>query len=55
MTFGEGRWEFTRSDPDFLQRFVAVVGDNRTAGRCDASEDGGATWRKDFDLEFTRA
>ncbi len=55
MTFGNGRWEFTRADPDFCQRFVADVTEDRIAGRCDASEDGGATWRGDFDLVFTRA
>ena len=54
MTFGEDRWEFTRADPDFHQRFVADVTADRIAGRCDASEDGGATWRKDFDLVFAR-
>lgn len=54
MTFGDGRWEYSRSDPDFSQRFVAEVTEGRIAGRCDASEDGGTTWRKDFDLDFTR-
>ncbi len=55
MTFGQGRWEFSRADPDFSQRFVADVSDDRIAGRAEASEDGGVTWRKDFDLLFTRA
>ena len=55
MTFGGGRWEWSRADPDFHQRFVAEVSVDRIVGRTDASEDGGVTWRKDFDLEFVRA
>jgi hypothetical protein len=30
------------------------VTEDRITGHADASEDGGATWRKDFDLEFVR-
>ena len=55
MVFGDGRWEWSRQDPDFHQRFVSTVTDDRIEGRCDASEDGGVTWRKDFDLVFTRS
>ena len=55
MTYGQGRWEFHRADPDFHQRFVAEVSEDRISGRTDASEDAGVTWRKDFDLVFTRA
>ncbi len=43
-----------REDPDFHQRFVARVSADRIEGRWDASEDRGATWRKDFDLIFER-
>ncbi|MEV0560903.1 hypothetical protein [Dactylosporangium sp. NPDC050588] len=39
-----------REDPDFHQRFVATVTPDRVAGHWDASDDGGVTWRKDFDL-----
>ena len=38
-----------------FQRFIADVGPDRIAGRWEASEDRGATWRKDFDLDFERA
>jgi hypothetical protein len=41
-------------DPDFHQRFVAAVHPDRIDGRWDASDDGGTTWRKDFDLIFER-
>ncbi|MGI5131574.1 hypothetical protein ACQEVB_32555 [Pseudonocardia sp. CA-107938] len=54
MTFDGARWTLTREDPDMFQRFVADVGAERIAGRWEASEDGGATWRKDFDLDFDR-
>lgn len=54
MTFGEGLWTLTREDPGFHQRFVATLDDGRIVGRSEASEDAGATWRKDFDLIFER-
>ena len=54
MTFGDGQWTLTREDPDFHQRFIGMVADDRIDGRWEASEDGGATWRKDFDLIFER-
>ena len=54
VTFGDGRWEMLREDPDFHQRFVATVSPDRIEGHWDASEDQGATWRKDFDLIFER-
>jgi hypothetical protein len=54
MTFGQGEWTMERTDPDFHQRFVAQVADDRIDGHWDASEDEGATWRKDFDLIFER-
>ncbi len=54
MTFGGAAWTMERTDPDFHQRFVAHVADDRIDGHWDASDDGGATWRKDFDLVFER-
>jgi hypothetical protein len=54
MTFDGSRWILTREDPDMYQRFVADVGPDRIAGRWEASEDQGSTWRKDFDLIFER-
>ena len=54
MTWGDGEWTLLREDPDFHQRFVAVVEPDRIAGRWEASEDEGQTWRKDFDLTFER-
>ena len=54
MTFDAGEWVLLRADPDFHQRFIATVGPDRIDGRWEASEDGGATWRKDFDLIFAR-
>ena len=54
MTFNDSHWVLTREDPDMFQRFTADVGPNRIAGRWEASEDRGSTWRKDFDLIFER-
>ncbi len=54
MTFANGEWTLTREDPDFHQRFIATVADDRIGGRWEASEDAGVTWRKDFDLIFER-
>ena len=54
MSFTDGEWTLTREDPDFHQRFVARVGVDRIDGRWEASDDAGATWRKDFDLTFER-
>jgi hypothetical protein len=55
MTFDGSRWTMTREDPDMFQRFVADVEPDRIAGRWEASEDRGSTWRKDFDLVLDRA
>lgn len=55
MSFDGERWMFTREDPDFHQRFIAEVGQDRVVGRWEASEDACRTWRKDFDLIFSRA
>lgn len=54
MTFDGGDWEMIREDPDFHQRFIARVTPDRVDGRWEASDDGGASWRKDFDLIFER-
>ncbi|XTZ14980.1 hypothetical protein ACQSSU_26575 [Micromonospora echinospora] len=55
VTFGDGQWTMTREDPDFHQRFIADVEEDRILGRWEASEDGGKSWRKDFDLTYARA
>jgi hypothetical protein len=54
MTFTPTEWTMTREDPDFHQRFVARREGDRIVGHWDASEDGGRTWRKDFDVIFQR-
>ncbi|MBE1574299.1 hypothetical protein ACFORH_34810 [Amycolatopsis roodepoortensis] len=54
MTFDGTRWILNREDPDMYQRFVADVEPDRIAGRWEASEDRGSTWRKDYDLVFER-
>jgi len=55
MTFDDSQWVLSREDPDMFQRFIADMGPQRIAGRWEASEDHGNTWRKDFDLIFERA
>lgn len=54
MAFDGVRWVLNREDPDMYQRFVADVRPDGIAGRWEASTDQGATWRKDFDLDFVR-
>ncbi|WP_353950095.1 hypothetical protein V6K52_10610 [Knoellia sp. S7-12] len=54
MTFASSHWILMREDPDMFQRFVADVTPDRIVGRWEASDDRGATWRKDFDLSFAR-
>lgn len=54
MDFDGRRWSLLREDADMFQRFVADVTPDRVAGRWEASDDRGATWRKDFDLIFVR-
>jgi hypothetical protein len=48
-------WSMSRADPDFHQRLNGRLEGDRMVGTADASEDEGATWRKDFDLIFERA
>jgi hypothetical protein len=55
LTLDDDSWTMSRTDPDFHQRLVGRVEGDRIVSRADASEDGGATWRKDFDLVFERA
>lgn len=50
-----GGWTMARADPDLHQRLVARVEGDRMVGKAEASEDQGATWRKDFDLVFERS
>jgi hypothetical protein len=54
MTFADGDWTLLREDPDFHQRIVMRLGQDRIDMRADASEDAGTTWRKDLDYIFTR-
>jgi hypothetical protein len=54
MTVADREWTLLREDPDFHQRFVAMVTPKRIDGRWDASDDQGTSWRKDFDLIFER-
>jgi hypothetical protein len=54
MTFADSEWTLLREDPDFHQRIVMRLGDERLDWRADASEDAGRTWRKDLDYIFTR-
>ena len=54
MSFDGNRWSLLREDPDMFQRFVADVSPGRVSGRWEASDDRGASWRKDFDLVFDR-
>jgi hypothetical protein len=55
LTLDDGSWTMSRTDPDFHQRLVGRVEGDRMVARADASEDRGATWRKDLDLVFERA
>ena len=53
--FEDGAWVLHREDPDMHQRFVLRPLGDRIEARTDASDDGGRTWRKDFDLLFVRS
>lgn len=54
MSFNGKRWSLLREDPDMFQRFMADVSPERISGRWEASDDRGASWRRDFDLVFDR-
>jgi hypothetical protein len=55
LTIDDDSWVMSRGDPDFHQRLLARIEGSRMIGQADASDDQGATWRKDFDLIFERA
>ncbi len=54
MAFADGEWTLLREDPDFHQRIVMRIGQDRLEWRADASQDAGRTWRKDLDYIFER-
>ena len=61
MTFSGGDWVLLRTTPDFSplnfsQRYVGrLSADGRTVdGRWETSQDGGATWERDFTLTYRR-
>ena len=56
MTVDGTSWTMLREDPDFHQRVTwRLDGPDRILAQPFASEDEGATWRKDFDLILERA
>ena len=54
VTFTGDEWTMWREDPDMHQRFASTVTRDRIDSGAYASDDDGATWRKDFDLIFDR-
>lgn len=61
MTFEDGVWTLSRDRPDFSdlsfwQRYAGTFSadGDRIDGRWEISHDEGATWEKDFDLDYTR-
>ncbi len=61
MSLGDGVWTLWRDQPDFsplhfAQRYQGTFSpDNDTIeGRWETSHDGGATWKLDFGLRYTR-
>ena len=55
MTFDGALWTLSREDADMFQRFSAEVSPDRIAGKWEASDDRGETWRKDFDLSSSES
>lgn len=55
MELSDQGWTLLREDADFYQRFQADLAEDLITGASEASEDKGLTWRKDFDLVFTRS
>jgi hypothetical protein len=58
MTFDGRTWTLTREQPDFSdfnfsQRYVGELDGDVIRGAWEINEDG--TWRKDFDVTYTRA
>jgi hypothetical protein len=54
MTFADGHWTQSRTDPGFHQRFAATVEADVIRGSWERSHDDGATWIHDFDLTYRR-
>ena len=54
LTIEGDSWEMSRTNPDFHQRFLGRLEGSRIVAQTDASDDDGATWRKDFDIVFER-
>jgi hypothetical protein len=54
MIFDGKKWALLRKDVDFYQRFEAQIAPGKIQAKWEASEDEGKTWRKDFDLSFTK-
>ena len=56
MALSPERWELSRDDPDFAQRFVGEFADGGDTinGRFEKCTDG-STWELDFHLTYTRA
>ena len=55
FTLDADTWMLHRGDPDFHQRLVGRIEENRMHVHPDISEDEGRTWIKDFDMTFTRS
>ena len=55
LTLDGAAWTMSRADPDMHQRLLGRVEGDRIIGQADASDDEGATWRKDLDLTFERS
>jgi hypothetical protein len=59
MTFDGERWTLTREQPafrplDFAQRFTATIDAGGRIIRGAWEVDEGRSWRKDFDMTYTR-
>ena len=56
MSFGDGQWTLSRTDPGFYQRFTGRLLDHgdRVEASWSASHDEGNTWHHDFDLIYLR-
>lgn len=54
VTLDDQGWEMSRTDPDMHQKLAARLDGDRMVGDTHASDDAGATWRKDFDLIWER-
>ena len=55
MTLSPERWELSRDDPDFAQRFVGEFGTPATRSGPLREVHGRVTWELDFHLTYTRA